>query len=65
MLTIDVTLSLGLNNLAPGTSLTIFKDKIVALNESPRMGTILICSGGVSLPVKEDKQTILSKMKEE
>ena len=41
-MTIDFTLSLGLNKVAPGTVITIFEDKILGLTESPTMGVIAV-----------------------
>jgi len=61
-MTLDFTLSLGLNKVAPGTVITIFEDKVLGLTESPTMGVIVLLAGGVSLPVKETKQAILEKM---
>jgi len=63
-MTIDLTLSLGLNKVAPGTVMTIFEDKVLGITESPTMGVIVLLAGGVSLPVKESKQDIILKIKE-
>lgn len=63
-MTIDFTLSMGLNKVSPGTCITIFKDKILGVTESPNLGVIVLLAGGVSLPVKETKEEILLKMKE-
>lgn len=57
---IDLTLSLGLNKVAPGTKISIIKNNIIGLTESQTMGVIVVCSGGVSLPVKETKLEVLN-----
>jgi len=61
-MTIDLTLSHGLNKVPGGQTITIFSDKVLGLTESPTMGVIVLLAGGVSLPVRETKQDILAKM---
>lgn len=61
-MTIDLTLSHGLNKVPGGQLITIFNDKVLGLTESPTMGVIVLLAGGVSLPVRETKQDILAKM---
>lgn len=60
---IDLTLSIKLSQANAGQVVSIFKEKIVAVTETPNMGTVVICAGGVSLPVKESKAQIELFMK--
>lgn len=61
-MTIDLTLSMGLNKVAPGQVITIFQDKVLGITESPNMGVLVLLAGGVSLPVKETKKAIMEMM---
>lgn len=64
-MTIDFTLSHGLNKVPGGQVITIYTDKILGITESSTLGVIVLLAGGVSLPVKETKSAILAELKKE
>jgi hypothetical protein len=61
---IDVTLGVNLAGAKAGTQMSLFTSKVQGVAELPMTGTFLLLDGGTTLPVKETKEQILTKIKE-
>ena len=61
---IALTLNVDLATAKRGAVLDVFPDKILGIVQLPASGTVLIMNGGATLPVRESKTEVLTKIKE-
>jgi hypothetical protein len=60
---IELTLAVNLQAAKMGSRISLFLDKIVGIIELPNTGTIVLGAGGVTIPVTESKEQILTSIK--
>lgn len=59
---IELTLAINLQAAKAGSKVTLFMDRVVGIIELPQSGTIVLGAGGVTLPVVESKEQILTSI---